>query len=146
MPTFGKLTAAVLFAALAYYVSLDVQALFIEERPLPTLAYWNVLFGAICGWRIGGARAGQGATGAIGYGLTATAALAATALFFHSGAEMIKRSLRNQYDGPVEGIISIMELMLDFGQRIATPEILAMSFGGGVAIAIVADFVGRRYD
>ncbi|MEM6728829.1 MAG: TrgA family protein, partial [Pseudomonadota bacterium] len=75
MPTAGRVTAAILYAGLAFYVSLLVREIFLDERPLPTLPYWNAFFGVILGWRLAGARAGGGLSAAIGYGITTTIAL-----------------------------------------------------------------------
>ncbi|MEM1236891.1 MAG: TrgA family protein [Pseudomonadota bacterium] len=145
MPTAARLAAAVLFAGLAYYVSTVIQGYFVDERPLPTLPMWNAFFGLICGWRIAGSRAGQGVSGAISYGLTTVTALAIVALFFHSSAEMVTRSMRGQYGGPAEAVVTVAELMYDFGMRIFTPEVLLLSFGGGVVCALIVEAVGRRY-
>ncbi|MEM6896424.1 MAG: TrgA family protein [Pseudomonadota bacterium] len=145
MPTLAKVIAALLFAALAFYVSTIIQGMFVEERPLPALPYWNAFFGVICGWRIAGSRAGQGYHGAVGYGLTTTSALILMCLFFNCFAEMIRRSMRMQYDGPAEAVVAVMDLMVEFGQRVATQEVLITSFAGGLAAAFVVEAFGRRY-
>ncbi|MEM9437158.1 MAG: TrgA family protein [Pseudomonadota bacterium] len=145
MPSFARLASAVLFGALAYYVSTLVVPLFAEERPLPTFANWNALFGVIMGWRLAG-RGGTGVSAAIGYGITAAAALFLVSLFFHSSAEMITRSMRGQYDGPAQAVVEVANLMYEFGTRVATAEVLGSIFAGGILVAIFVDIVGRRYD
>ncbi|MEM9350657.1 MAG: TrgA family protein [Pseudomonadota bacterium] len=146
MPTFARLTSAVLFAALAYYVSTLIPPLFVEERPLPTLANWNALFGLILGWRLSSRRGGVGLSAAIGFGISVSAALFLTALFFHSSTEMITRSMRGQYDGPAQAVVEVANLMYEFGTRIATVEILGTTFIGGIMVAIFVDVIARRYD
>lgn len=146
MPTFARVAASVLYAALAFYVSTIVQEMFTDERPLPALPYWNAFFGVIVGWRVAGSRAGQGVSGAIGYGLTTTVALAFVCLFFNSAGEMIRRSMRGQYDGPAQAVVEVANLMYEFGIRVATMEVIAISVGGGLACAILVEAFGRRYD
>jgi len=145
MPTAAKLAAALLFAGLAYYVSGLVRPIFADERPLPNLQMINLGFGVIIGWVVAGKRVGGGLSGAIGAGLTTAVSLFLVCLFFNSAAEMIDRSLRKHYDAPVQAVIAVFELMLEFGQRILTPEIIAVSLGGGIVACIIVNFVGRQW-
>ncbi|MEM8591086.1 MAG: TrgA family protein [Pseudomonadota bacterium] len=145
MPTIGKVAAAIAFAAAAYYVSTLIQPIYENERPLPNLPYWNAFFGLIVGWRVAGKRAGTGVNAMIGYAITTTIALVFTCLFFNCAAEMIRLSTRGQYDGPAEGIIAIVELMLEFGSEVATVEVIVATTVCGFAAAIVTEFFGRRF-
>ncbi|MEM6479812.1 MAG: TrgA family protein [Pseudomonadota bacterium] len=144
MPTFAKAVAAVLFAALAYYVSTLVEALFFDTLRAPYMKYWNALFGLIIGWRLGGRTAGYGFGSAVGTGLTTTIALAAFCLFVNAFSHMIWRSMRNYYDGPSEALVAVVELMIEFAPIAFTMNVLAISIGGGLLIAIIVDFVGKR--
>lgn len=145
MPTVGRVIAALTFAAAAYYVSTLVQALFIEERQFPNLAIINAGLGVIVGWRVAGARAGQGWNAALGYWLTTTIALAFVCLFANAFGDMIRRSMRMQYDGPVEGVMDVAAIMWEFGGRIATAEIIGTALVTGLAAALMTEFFGRRY-
>lgn len=145
MPTAAKLAAALLFAGLAYYVSGLVRPIFADERPLPNLQMINLGFGLIIGWVVAGKRAGGGLTGAIGAGLTTSISVFLVCLFFNSAAEMVARSLRKHYDAPVQAVIAVFELMLEFGQRIMTPEIIATTLGGGILACLIVNFVGRQW-
>ena len=145
MPTAARLVAAILFGALAYYVSELVRPIFADERPLPNLALINTGFGILLGWTTAGSRVGGGLRGAIGAGLTTSIALFFLCLFANSFAEMIRRSLRKQYDTPIEAIIAVFELAIDFGQRVLTPEIIGTSLLGGIAAAIVMNITGRFF-
>jgi len=145
MPTVGKVFAAITFAAVAYYVSTLVQELLAEERQYPRLHYVNAGLGIIVGWRVAGARAGQGWNAALGYWLTTTIALTFVCLFANSFAEMIRRSMRMQYDGPAEGVVDVAAIMWDFAQKIATQEVIVASLVGGLGAALITEFFGRRY-
>ncbi|MEM1374846.1 MAG: TrgA family protein [Pseudomonadota bacterium] len=145
MPTIGRVVGALTFAAAAYYVSTLVQELFLEERQFPNLAVINAVLGIIVGWRLAGGRAGQGWNAALGYWLTTTIGLAFVCLFANAFGDMIRRSMRMQYDGPLEGITDIAAIMWEYGGRIATPEIILTALGAGLAAALVTEFFGRRY-
>ena len=145
MPTAAKLAAALLFAGLAYYVSGLIKPIFAEEQPLPNLEMINLGFGLVIGWVVAGKRVGGGLRGAFGAGLTTSISLFLVCLFFNSAAEMISRSLRKHYDAPVEAVIAVFELMLEFGERILTPEVIGTSLIGGVLACVVVNFVGRQW-
>ncbi len=145
MPTMGRLVAAVLFGALAYYVSTLVIPLF-EEGTVPGgFALINTGFGILMGWIVAGKRAGDGYRAAIGYGLTAMAAMVFWVLFAHSFIQMIKLSLRKSYDGPVEAVTDVFNLAIKLGLMAATPEVLTALVVGGIAAGLVTEFFGRRF-
>ncbi|MEL6688978.1 MAG: TrgA family protein [Pseudomonadota bacterium] len=145
MPTVGKVVAAICFAAAAFYVSLLVQDMYAEERPFHNLAWINACLGLIVGWRVAGSKAGSGWNAAIGYWLTTTIALFVVCLFANSFGDMIRQSMRMQYDGPVEGIVDIASIMWKYGQEIATQEVLGTALVGGLIAALVTEFFGRRF-
>ncbi len=145
MPTFGRLTAAILFAPLCWYVSLLAIPLFPEGRVPPMWAEINAVIGLLMGWIIAGKRAGDGTSAAIGYGLTTFAAIIFWSLFAHSFIEMIDRSLNKRYDGPSEAVISIMELAAELGGWLATPQILGTFVVGSLIAALITEYIGSRY-
>ena len=145
MPTVGKVVAALTFGAVAVYVSLLIQDMYAEERPFDNLAWINACLAAIVAWRVAGRRAGTGYNAAFGYWLTTTIAVIFVCLFFNSFADMIRQSMRMQYDGPMEGIVDIASIMWDYGQEIATQDNLLTAFGGGLIAAMITEFFGRRF-
>ncbi|MEL6913208.1 MAG: TrgA family protein [Pseudomonadota bacterium] len=146
MPTFARVVAAVLFGALAYYVSTLIPPLFEGERPLPSLPYWNAFFGVLLGWRQAGRLAGRGFGASVSSGVTTSVSLFVTCLFAHSFAEMIDRSMRGQYGGPAEAVVAVFNLMYEFGETIFTNEVLTSTIVGGIAAAMVTEIFSRRYD
>ena len=144
MPTMARLVGAVLYAALAWYVSELIKPFFEEGFNPGWFSEVNAVVGLYAGWTIAGSRAGMGYVGAVSYGLTATIALTVLGLFVHSSFEMIQLSLRKQYEGPVEAVVNIAELGLGHAQTMAEPEVLIPLVLGGILAGLVVEFTGRR--
>ncbi|MEL6608915.1 MAG: TrgA family protein [Pseudomonadota bacterium] len=145
MPTAARLVAALSFAAVAAYVSLIIQGYFEDKDPAPNLWWINALFGVIVGWQVAGPKGGQGARAMLGSWLTTTVALIFVCMFFNSAAEMIKRSLRKDYDRPVEAVVAVFEIMLEFAPVTLTQPVLILCFAGGLLAAFLTEVAGRLY-
>ena len=145
MLTAGKLVAAILFAGLAWWTSQVIMPLFPEGTD-PGLFEWvNTAVGFVVGWVIAGSRAGTGWAAAVSYGLTTVAGLVFWALFLNCAAEMIRLSLRRAYDGPVEAVIGIFDLMVENGQIMIDPTVIGTLVIGGVVAALVVELAGRNF-
>jgi hypothetical protein len=105
----------------------------------------NAVLGILVGWIVAGSRAGGGQRAAIGYGLTAMAALLFWAVFLHSAIAMVENSLKKYYDGPVEALIAVFELMVENGQLLLDPQILIAIGVGALVGGLVTEFFGQRY-
>ena len=117
MPTAAKLIGALSFAALAWFVSDLIKPLLPEGTQVGLLSPVNAFFGLLMGWRILGARAGEGIVSSVGYGLTAAVATVFWGLLAWAGYEMIVRSTRLYYDGPIEAL----QDMMAGGEELAAP-------------------------
>lgn len=144
MPTFAKLTGAILFAALAWYVSEMVKARLPDTLSGGRIAEVNAAFGGLLGWRILGRHGGGGFADGIGLGLTTGAATVILCLFTWAGYEMITRSMDLFYDGPMEALTAMMELVLEFGLLLNHTEIIATLLAGSVAAGILVQPLARR--
>jgi len=144
MPTMARLVGAILYAALAWYVSELIKPFFEDGFDPGYFSEVNAVVGLYIGWTIAGSRGGTGYMNAVSYGLTATVAMTLLGLFVHSSYDMIQRSLRKQYDGPVEAVVNIAELGLEHAKTMAQPEVLIPLVAGGVLAALVVEFTGRR--
>ena len=91
MPTFARLAAGILFAGLAYYVSLLIVPLFPPEQQLGWFREVNAGVGLVIGWKVMGARAGNGVSNAIGVGLTAAAMMLLSLLTAMAAAILLNR-------------------------------------------------------
>ncbi len=145
MPTAAKLAAAVLFGALAWAVSNLLVRHFPQGSDPGRFAEVNAAIGAILGWRIAGSRGGTGWASAVAYGITAAVATVVVAAFLQCFAIMIRQSLRRLYDGPVEALVDVFELMVRNGQYLLHAEVLGTLAVGGVLAGLLTEWVGRNF-
>ncbi|TDL84071.1 TrgA family protein [Palleronia sediminis] len=142
-PTFAKLVAGVLFAALAWWISAEVAAMLESGRAGTVFGAVNAGLSFFMGWRILGRHAGVDLMTAIGFGITTAVAAAVVCIGAWAFHEMIGRSLDLFYDGPVEALEAMIEIALYDARLLGAPQILAALFGGGAVIGLVAGLVGK---
>ena len=145
MPTAAKLAAAILFAALAWWVSTLIKPLFPEGTDLGGFAEYNATLGAVIGWFVAGGRARTTWPNAVAYGLTAATGTVLLGLLLYSMLRMLRQSVRRVYEGPVEALVDVVRIMLENFQYISTPEVLLTLAFGGVLSGLLTKWVARNY-
>jgi hypothetical protein len=144
MPTAAKLVSAVVFAALAYLVA----DLYVPGMPgSPAVGYLRPgcgLIGMLCGWMVMGRLVGKGMVAAAGSGFRTSATLLLWCLLSFSVYEMIKNSTKKIYDGPLEAMLAIFDIMAKYGKLALTPEVLGTLAVGGMLGGLLAEWVSRR--
>lgn len=145
MPTMGRLVGAVLFGALAWYVTLLIVPLFPEGTNLGLFQEVNTVFGLFAGWAVAGPRAGTGYVASVSYALTTLVAMVVMAVFFNSCVVMIERSLRMRYDGPGEAVTDVFALFMEHGLMIMTSQIISTLLVGALIAGLVTEFFGKRF-
>ena len=145
MPTAGKLVAAIMFAGLGALVTYLIIPLFPEGTNFGWFMPGNALIGLMAGWIVAGSRAGKGYYSATGYGLTAMVSMVVWGLLIYSSIEMVERSIRKMYDGPVDAVVSVFELGVDYLRIIAVPEVIVFLVIGGIICGLVTDFFAQRF-
>jgi hypothetical protein len=145
MPTAPKLIAALLFGALAFFVSDLIKPLLPEGTQFGLFSLVNPLVGALMGWRISGARAGYSMQASLGYGLTTVAATVFWCLFIWAGYLMVVASTRLRYDGPMEALQDMGSMMIEFAQTMATGPVLGSLVVGALFFGWLTEQVARRY-
>lgn len=147
MPTGGKLIGAIVFGALAYFISDLIKPLLLETEG--TRLGWfspvNALVGVAMGWRIMGKGAGETYRQSFGYGLTTLAAIVFWSLFVWSGYKMIVRSMAQRYDGAMHAIKGMAELFLDYARLAAAVEVIIPAVIGALFMAWLTEFFARRW-
>lgn len=144
MPTAGKAAAALMMAVLGWYASEMVRPLMPEGTDFGWFNEVNVALGIACGWVVIGPRLGYGIADGIGAGLTGVGALVFWALFLQSFNEMLRLALENRYDGPVEGVVAIFEIAVEYGTDVLYMPLIGLLVVGGVVIGILSELVARR--
>src|SRR6056297_3578710 len=125
MPTMGKLAAAIGLGILGWVGSELFRPLMPDDTNFGWFNYVNVVLGLVCGWRVTGKRLGFGYAEGFSAGLTGVGALVFWALFVQSLNEMLKRALDNRYDGVIEGLTSMFELIVDYGTVMINGPLIA---------------------
>ena len=145
MPTAAKLAGAVIFAIIGFLaVMLYLPHL---PNPLPPglLREYAAGLGLVVGWWVMGRAAGHGYTEAIGSGIRTSVILAFLALLFFAIQLMIKRSYKMMYDGPMEAVIGVFALMLEYSRAFLAVDILAWLFIGGAVGGLAVEWVRKRW-
>ena len=145
MPTAAKLIGAVVFAALAWFVSDLVMDVMPEGSSAKWLHEVNTAFGLLMGWRVMGTRAGEGDVRAIGVGLSAVVATLFWCLLAWGGYQMTLNSTRMRYGGPVEALQDMANLMVEYLFMIATVPIIAAILLGGMVCGWLTEKAADRW-
>lgn len=145
MPTAAKLAAAILFGALAWWVSEMIKPLFPEGTDLGRFAEYNAALGAVIGWRVAGSRARTTWPNAVAYGITAALGTVLLGLLVYSTSRMLRQSVRKVYEGPMEALADVVRIMLENFQLVARPEIVTTLLVGGVLAGLMTEWVARNY-
>ena len=145
MPTAAKLIGAVLFAALAWFVSIRIIETMPEPGGTELLAPLNAVVGAVMGWRVMGRRAGDGFVAAIGYGLTTVFAITFWCLLLWSAYEMVERSVRGRYNGPGDALVGMGDLMIGYSAMIVTPSVVGAIVFGSLVCGLITEYFSHRW-
>jgi hypothetical protein len=145
MPTAPKLIAAVFFAlvaALAAHLFIPVLP---EGTQIKMFRELSAAIGFLCGWLIMGRTTGRGTTEAINRGLVTSVAIVFWCLLVFSIYFMIRKSTRMMYDGPMDAVLGVLELMLEYGTLLKHPATPVVLVAGGVVGGMLTEAVSRRW-
>ncbi len=149
MLTAPRVIAALLFAGLGWYASELIIPHFeerFEGRNIGRFALVNAAFCFVVVWKFVKPRPGDGYNAGLSYGLTAAIAMTVTALFFQSFGEMIRKALDRDYGSdPMGAVVDVFRLMIEFGEVIVKPDVLAVLIGGGILCGLIVEWSGRRW-
>ena len=105
----------------------------------------SAVIGFFCGWFIMGRSTGRGMTEAVNRGLVTAVAVLFWCLLLFSIYFMVRKSTRMMYDGPMEAVLGIFEVMLEYGALLRHPATPLALLGGGVLGGVMAEWVSRRW-
>ena len=145
MPTAAKLVAAIAFGLVAFIAA----HLFIPALPEGTqtrgFRELSAGVGVLCGWLVMGGLVGRGYYAALGSGVRTSMTILFFCLLGFSVREMLKRSMQQIYDGPMEAVVAIFDVMLYYGKMMGTPNMPLALLIGGFAGGFAAEWAGRRW-
>lgn len=145
MPNAARLFAALCLAVVGWIASDMVRLLVPFSIDFGWFNYVNAVIGVLVGWLFLGPRAGDGMTSAINNGVTSVVVLVIVGLLVQGTNEMVRLSFARRYDTPFEAVAGIFEITLEYGQIMMDWPLILTLLGGGIAAALVAELVGRRW-
>ncbi|MEL7151735.1 MAG: TrgA family protein [Pseudomonadota bacterium] len=145
MPTGAKLIGAITFMALAYFISDLIKPLLPEGTNVSRLSEINAIVGLLMGWRVMGKGAGHTYKQSLGYGLTTLAATVFWSLLVWSGYEMLQRSIKMYYDGPVEALQEMAALYVEYAKLAAVQEVVIPALIGAIFVSWLTEYFARRW-
>lgn len=145
MPSAARLVAAVCLAFVAFFVSQLVIPLFPESTDFGAFVPVNIFLGLCVGWIIMGKRVGRGWTSGINNGITGVFMLMLWGLGVQSINEMVRRAMRNRYDGPFEAIVAVFQIGAEWAWMIATVPIGVTLLVSSVVVGLLAESAGNRW-
>ena len=145
MPTGAKLIGALTFMALAYFISDLIKPLLPEGTNVSRLSEINAAVGFVMGWTVMGNGAGVTYRQSFGYGFTTLAATVFWCLLIWSGHEMLQRSVKMYYDGPVEALQEMGVLYVEYARTAAVQEVLLAAAFGALFVSWLTEYFARRW-
>ena len=144
MPTAARVIAALCLAALAWLVSEQIKELFDEDKPFGNFSLINTGIALGVGWQVVGSSAGRGISAAINNGLTGGIMLLLWCSLAYGAIEMFERSMRNRYDGALEALAAMFQLIAENAILVATSLILGTLVVGAGLSGLFAEFTAKR--
>lgn len=145
MPTAAKLFSAVAFAAFGWLAIQILSAHLAPGARLGTMNSLVLIVGATAGWMMMGREVGHGWYRAGATGLRTSVVISLVVLFVVSFGDMIKRSMQGLYNGPVDALQDVFDLMLRHGQVILNLDVIAVIAIGGIVSGLVAEWASRNW-
>ncbi len=145
MPTVGKLASLLVFTALALWVSETMKVTMPEGRPVKYFTIVNLLVAAYLGWTMAKNRFHDAYSVSLGSGITIAFCITVVSTFFFAFAEMIKFSMRGRYDGPVEAVVNVFQICVDWLPIVLTPPVIGAVLVGGGLGGLFIEWVNRRF-
>lgn len=146
MPTAAKLMAAICLAALGWLVADLIKPLLPEGTQVGLFSPISAAWGAIVGWQFTGKRLGDRTGTAMGIGMGSVFLLGFWVLLSFSGYEMIRLSMRNRYDGPVEALQNMFQIAVDYLWDAASLEVIGALLIGGLITGVLTAFAAKRWN
>ncbi|TXH94756.1 MAG: TrgA family protein [Pseudorhodobacter sp.] len=145
MPTAPKLFAAVFFALVAGLAAHLFIPVLPEGTQTKMFRELSAAIGFLCGWLVMGRTVGRGMVEGINRGLVTSVAVLFWCLLLFSIYFMIRKSTRMMYDGPMDAVLGVLELMMEYGALLKHPATPVALLAGGVLGGALTEAVGRRW-
>lgn len=145
MPTAAKLVAAVIFAAVAWLAARAFVPSLPEGTQIGYMPEMCAALGLVIGWLVMGGLVGKGYVEAVGFGIRTSVTILFWATLGFAIYEMILRSTKMMYDGPMQALLGVFDLMIYYGKMMGSPEFIGVLLVGGVLGGVASEWAGRRW-
>jgi hypothetical protein len=145
MPTASKLFAAFGFALVAFFAAEIFKPHMPPGTQFGAFTPVSTAIGLVCGWRVLGRATGRGMVEAANAGLRTALITLLVALFIFSTEEMVVQSFRRAYDSPMEAVVGMVAIAVEFVQTLFALDVLAVLLGGGALAGCLAEWAARRW-
>ena len=145
MPTAAKLFAACAFAVLGFFAAEILKPHMPDGTQFGNFSFYCALVGLVAGWRMMGPAVGRGWWEAINAGVRTSAVMVAIALLVFSIYGMLVLAFRRSYDGPMEAIVGIFGVGVDYVWTILVWDVLIVLVVGGALAGMLAEWASRRW-
>lgn len=145
MPTAAKLFAAFAFAVLAFFAAEVFKPHMSEGTQFGAFVPISALIGLVSGWRVMGPAAGQGNWMAVNNGIKTAVCTLFLALIIFSVEGMLVLAFRRAYDGPMDAIIGIFGVGVDYLLQVLVWDVMAVLLIGGALGGLLSEWAARRW-
>lgn len=148
MPDASRLVAAICLAVVAFILSGLIMPVFEESQGDTNFGWFiwvNVVVAIMVGWVSMGKRAGRGVSAAVTNGITGVFLLLLWGLFIQACNEMTRLAMKNRYDGPIEAIAAVFQIMAEWGLLILYPTFLITAVVGAFVTGILTEYAWRTW-
>jgi hypothetical protein len=151
MPTTARLVAAILMAALGYFLAELVKPYLPPAQPVGLFAPLSALVGLVIGWVHTGKHLQMAITNrsdhvpAAGLGIIGVVLVILTVTLLFSLYEMNHRSTRLHYDGPTEAVLDAIDIGIGYLKLAAQMDVIIAALVGGVAVGMITAWVARQF-
>lgn len=145
MPTAAKLFAALAFALLAFFAAEILKPHLPEGTQFGNFSFYCALIGFVVGWRIMGPAAGRGWWPSVNAGVRTAAATVAVALLIFSVYQMLVLAFRRSYDGPMDAVVGIFGVGVDYLMNLLAWDVIAVLVVGGALAGMMSEWAARRW-
>ena len=146
MPTAAKFAGAICFAIFGYLAAMSVVPVLPEGTQIGRMLEISAFIGLLNGWLIMGRLTGKGYRAGIGSGMRTAITVVIWALIVFAIYEMVLRSTKLRYDGPMEAVTAAFGLMLEYGRMMLTKEIIATVLVVGGIGGAITEWASKRWD
>lgn len=145
MPTAAKIVGAISFAIFGYFAALAVIPVLPEGTQIGRMREISAFIGLLNGWFVMGRLTGNGYRSGIGSGIRTAITVVIWALIVFAIYEMVLRSTKLRYDGPMEAVTAAFGLMLEYGKLLLTKEIIGTILIVGGICGAITEWAGKRW-